>query len=117
MSIKSIKTEVTRVDSFEIKIDETIWNDEALKEWSNVFFPVENLEDLAKHLAQMVARLGTGEFYEGFGRIKTSFKNLEKTQWVTNEKNEWVVFREYQKGIEIVILSEDDDCEVEIINE
>jgi len=119
MSIKSIKTEVTRVDTFKIEIDETIWNKEALKDWSNTFFEVETVEDLAKHLAQLVARLGSCEFYEGFGRVQTYIKDGYKlTQYVKNDKeNAYEKCNVFCKGIELFIISEDNDCEVEIIQD
>lgn len=115
--IRKYTAEVTRVDTFEISVDKKIWDTKALKDWSNIFVPAETVKDLAAHLAQLVARQGTTEFYEGFGRVKTTLKNgYSLTQFKKNDAGEWVALedKDYCSGIIIRVISEDNDCEVAI---
>lgn len=70
--MKKFKVEVTRVDEYEIEIDENIINDEWIKHFESYMWPVDEDEphrELAEHIAQMRARFGSHQFMEGFGII------------------------------------------------
>lgn len=76
---------------------------------------VENLEEVAKHLAQMQARFGVS-FIEGFGHVKRNGKLMfgfedfdEKGDWLPEDKR-----RQPAPGLNIFIDSEDDDIEFNI---
>lgn len=114
--VSKFKAEVTRVDTFEITIDKKIWCTTALKEWSNIFIDVKSVKELAAHLSQLVTRQGTKEFYEGFGRVKTIMRDGYPLTQFKKEENEWVPLtdQDYCAGITIKIISEDEDCNVEI---
>lgn len=114
--ISKFKAEITRVDTFEIIIDQKIWCTTAIKEWSNIFIDVKNVKELAAHLSQLIARQGTTEFYEGFGRIKTTMKDGYPLTQFKKEENNWIPLtdEDYCNGIVVRIISEDDDCQVEI---
>ena len=51
----------------EISIDESVWTDERICEWSKLFYDAENLEDVVDRLAIMKTNHDDGEFIEGFG--------------------------------------------------
>lgn len=48
MSKKKYLVTVKRIDEYEIEVDETVWDEEALKNWSNAFYEVESVEELVK---------------------------------------------------------------------
>lgn len=116
--MKKFKIEVIRTDEFEVEIDETVWDKEALKDWSSVFWTVESAEELAHSVAEAVSRNGSqSNFIEGFGNIKTLYRDgAEKTKYRKDENGEWVKDNDYANGITIRIISEDDDYETETID-
>lgn len=67
--MKKFKCTVTRVDEYEIEIDEEIINEEWLAAFRDFMYPFEDLEEHAEHLAQYEARIGSG-FIEGYGVVK-----------------------------------------------
>jgi hypothetical protein len=54
--MKTFKVSVTVEHQFEITIDETIWDLEALRAYSEVMSPVNDLEDVATLVAEEVAK-------------------------------------------------------------
>jgi hypothetical protein len=106
-------TEVTRIDEYLIKIDETIWNKKELADFSDTFWEVESAEDLVKSLAETMARNGAGcGFIEGFGYVKTLYSDGSlKNQYLPGT---YTPVTEYTPGIEVKILSEDDDISTEL---
>lgn len=105
------KIEVTRVDEYEIEVDETIYDQQALKNWSQTFWDVDSAQELAESLAETVARNGAGRnFMEGFGTVKTYYSDgSEKTQYTRDFKR----ITEFTPGLSIRIISEDDDISTE----
>ncbi|MDR6195939.1 hypothetical protein [Siphonobacter sp. SORGH_AS_0500] len=68
--MKRYKVEVTRVDEYVIEIDETIINQEWISEFEKFFWDVNDLKDLASHLAIVQATEGKNSgMIEGFGHI------------------------------------------------
>lgn len=65
--MKTFKCIVTRETTMEITIDDSVWTDEEIKEWSRHFQDANNLEELVERLATMKVNYEDGEFMEGFG--------------------------------------------------
>lgn len=105
--MKKFKCKVTRVDEYEIEIDEEKISEEWMEAFRSYMYKFHDYEEHAEHLAQLRARLGEG-FYEGYGYISI---NGERPLAVRlSEKNE----NSYEPGININIISEDEECEVEV---
>jgi hypothetical protein len=112
--MKRIRIEVVRTDEYIIEVDESVYNDEFMKDFRENFYPLHDTEDLAKHLAQYQARFGKGDgFIEGFGYVKRdgelpfSLKDFdEKGNWLPVEKR-----RQAAPGLNIVIEDEDNEID------
>lgn len=66
--MKKFKCRVTRVDEYEIEIDEEKINEEWMETFRSYMYKFHDYEEHAEHLAQLRARVGEG-FYEGYGYI------------------------------------------------
>ena len=109
------KLEVTRIDEYEVEIDEKIWDSKTLKEWTETFWDVENIQELGKALATAVMRYGVGKFMEGFGNVKQIRPDgSEIAQYKRNENNELEKIDKYTKGLLVIIHSEDENYYVEL---
>lgn len=112
-----MKTEATIIhrDVFVIDIDEDVWNKEQLSNWGEVFFEVNSVQEVAEHLAHLMARLGGdyGGFFNGFGYVKI----LDKNGRVINQLAEGRLVTDFCKGIIVKVVSEGVDVETkELIN-
>jgi hypothetical protein len=103
--MKKFKCTVERTDEYIIEFDENVINDEFLKGFSGYIFHVEDLIDLAEHIAQFRARFGEG-FIEGIGR---PLEDGERPAFA-NEK-------ELIRAININVVSEDNDIYVAVKEE
>ncbi len=65
--MKTFKCTVTRESIMNITIDDSVWTDKEIKEWSKHFQDVDDLEGLVEILASMKVNYEDGEFMEGFG--------------------------------------------------
>lgn len=112
----SYEVTLKKVDQCKIHIDEEIWNQAALQDFSRYFNKVETIEDLLNILFLKIQLQGIGENYEGFGFVKTNtlVKNeaMEMVQLDHNYKR--LTDNDYCKGIEITITDENPDYEVEL---
>lgn len=99
--MKKFKVTVTREDSYIIEIDENKFNDQWIDEWKQVYYDFDTLEEHVEHIAQCRARFQQ-EFIEGYG---APLINGEKPIF-TDDKN-------VEKGINIKVISEDDDIETD----
>ena len=82
-------------------------NEEWMKNFRSYMYKFYDYEDHAEHLAQLRARQGEC-FYEGYGYVSV---NGERPLAVRlTEQNE----SSYENGININVISEDEDCEVEL---
>lgn len=106
--MRKFKCTVTRVDEYEIEIDENILDDEFLKHYAEYFYDYETIEEHAENLAQYQARFGDA-FMEGYGVIK---KN-GKIPYPYNQDKYKDKVDENKLGVNIKIISEDYDCDVE----
>ncbi len=111
----NIKIEVTRIDNYEVVINENVWDKKALKEWGEVFWKLNDLQDLAKVVSTAIMRYGLGKSMEGFGRVKQLHPDgREIKQYEKDGCGEYQVVDSFTKGIEVIIHSEDDDYSAEL---
>lgn len=100
--MKKFKCIVTRTDEYIIELDENILNEEWMQHFRDYFYDFDLLEEHAEHLAQYRARFGEG-FIEGYGNVLVNGKK----HWSVNDD-------QVNKAINIKIVSEDDDCDVDV---
>jgi hypothetical protein len=120
--MKKFKVIATRVDEYEIKIDKCIYGDPE-SEWKQAYIRYFNseahdLEDVVKDLSFMQLRFGsTGGMTEGFGyvcrngELPFSGEDYDRTTGKLLPENER---RQPAPGLNIKIISEDDDYEFDI---
>lgn len=112
----SYEVTLKKVDQCKVHIDETIWNEAALQDFSRYFNKVETIEDLLNILMLKIQLQGIGENYEGFGFIKTN--TLVKTEAMEMVQLDATYKRltdnNYCKGIEITVTDESPEYEVEL---
>lgn len=113
--MQKFNIKVTREDEFNISICPKIWDAEALKIWSKVFHEVDTTEELAVILSHNISKNGYDGFHEGFGYLAVKLKDgYQLTQFKTVNGD----FRkcepgDYCKGVEVEILTYNDDYDFE----
>jgi hypothetical protein len=108
LKLKKFRCVVTRVDEYEIEIDETKINEEWMENFRSYMYPsFTEYDDHAEHLAQLRARQGEG-FYEGYGYVSVN-GSRPFVVGVCDENKE-----SYEDGINIKVISEDNDCDIEV---
>ncbi|NRT11508.1 hypothetical protein [Flavobacterium sp. 14A] len=119
MAIQKFTVEVVRTDEYEITIDDSIYTEDYLEQWSESFFETEEgnrQEDFAKHIALGISLAGKAQSLEGFGFVKQAFKPVDENdiepQYGYNRKQ--ITEQEYTPGIQVKILEYNDGHEVEI---
>lgn len=65
--MRTFKCTVTREATMDITIDDSVWTDDEIEEWSKHFQDADGLEELVGRLAAMKVNHEDGEFLEGFG--------------------------------------------------
>jgi hypothetical protein len=65
--MKKFNCKVTKEYEYEIEIDEEIWSEINLKEWSEVFTDISDLQELVEYIASIKTNYEAGEFIEGLG--------------------------------------------------
>lgn len=100
--MKKFRCKVFREDEYIIEFDESTINEEFLKAFSSYIFEIDELEELADYIAAFRARFGE-RFIEGIGRPLENGKNPI-----------WADEKEITKAINIQVVSEDEDCEVDV---
>jgi len=68
--MKKFRVIVTRTDEYVIEIDETQYDEKKMQEFRDQFYGFTDLEEHAKHIAQLRARFHSESFFEGYGVIK-----------------------------------------------
>lgn len=112
------KVQVTRVDEYEIDIDESVWDKKALEDWGSVFHTVNSVEDIAKDLAISWMRFEDDYFKEGYGYVK-ELDNDGKVKGIPYKTDDGkfgypLPEERYTAGITIKPISQDEDYETEI---
>jgi hypothetical protein len=121
MAIKKYKIEVTRVDEYEIEIDDAIYTDEVIEQWSEGFYETNEdtrQEDFVKHLANGLTSGGIKEAMEGFGFVKQKFHKMPADELLTQYSSGFkkVTDVDYSPGLLVNVISYDDDYETEVIS-
>nr|WP_315245107.1 hypothetical protein [uncultured Flavobacterium sp.] len=119
MAIKKYKVEVVRTDEYEIKIDDSIYTDEFIEQWSESFYQTEEgsrQEDFVKHLSESITKRGELNFLEGFGFVKQKYHSMEEDDFLVQyaDNLKIVTEEEYAPGILVKIISHDVEYESEI---
>jgi len=114
--MKKFKVTVVKTATYEVEVDETIWNAEEQKNWEKVFWTlpvycdddpdIEAAGGFAESLAANSCHLGVNEFIEGFGTCAQS----EKYAKMFGESR-------YTKGLYIKEIDTDYDCETKEIKD
>lgn len=102
--MKRFKCTVTREDEYIIEIDENVFDEERLEHFREYFYDFDSLEEHAEHIAQFRARFGDHDFIEGYGIPLVNGKN---PRYDNDESS-------LEKGINIVVVSEDKYCDVDV---
>jgi hypothetical protein len=79
--IKKYQVTVTRTDTYNVEIDDAVFNAEWAKEFSSVFWdidPENAAQEAAEDIARMTARFGTNAFLEGYGFITVKDSDYSK---------------------------------------
>lgn len=101
--MKKFECTVTREDKYIIELDENILDEEWMAHFRRYFYDCHNLNEHAEHIAQFRARFGDHNFIEGYG-----------VPLVNGKKPIFADENSINKAINIIIVSEDEDCEVEV---
>lgn len=112
--MKKFEVTVVKTATYEVEVDETIWNAKERASWEQVFWPLPPYSDddpdieaaggFAESLAANSCHLGVNEFIEGFGTCAQS----EKYAKMFGEER-------FTKGLYIRELDTDYDCETKEI--
>ena len=121
MALKKFRVEVVRTDEYEIEIDDSVYTDEFIEQWSESFQDTEEdsrQQDFVKHLAGSITCTGKKEFLEGFGFIKQRFHSMDTDDFLTQYSKGFtkVTEEEYSPGIKVEIINYDEDYEIEIFD-
>jgi hypothetical protein len=100
--MKKFECTVTREDKYIIELDENVLNEEWMKDFRKVFFDFDGLDEHAEQIAQMRARFNRS-FIEGYG-----------VPLIDGEKPPFIKDEQVNKAINIVVISEDENCDVEV---
>ena len=102
--MRKFKCEVITTNTYEIELDETILNEEWMNDFSQYFFDVGNLEEVAEHLAWSRS-VHKDNHIEGIGYY---LQNGKSPFFIEEDKT-------INTAVNINIRSEDKDVEVDII--
>jgi hypothetical protein len=122
MAITKYKVEVTRVDEYEIEIDDSIWTDDRIAQWSESFFETDEdsrQEDFVKRLAESLTHQGIKEDIEGFGYVKQKYHSMEEGDLLSQYGSGLKPIGEdqYTEGLFVEIIAHKDEYETEIFNQ
>lgn len=101
--MRKFKVTVTRTVEYEVEVDETVYTDEARKEWERTFWTLEqedNAEAFACALAEQSVRLGVNDFIEGFARVMQDKDQAERYKQHHDDINDNMFIREVDDYIE-----------------
>ena len=118
MGIVRYNVEVTRVDEYEIAIDDSVWTEEKIQEWSSHFYKAKGKKDFIGHLAKSISHEdNTGEGMEGFGYVKQRHSISEEGDLINQytEKRVKVTEEDYTEGLSVIIINHKEDYETEIM--
>lgn len=73
--MKKFRIEVTRTDTYEIEVDETVWDEKTLRDWSKMFSLASDQREFAEILAVSIAESDGNFPIEGFGTVTSLHKD------------------------------------------
>jgi hypothetical protein len=121
MAIQKYKVEVVRTDEYEIEIDDAIYTDEFIEQWSEGFYETDSdnrEEDFVKHLANAITFDDKAKFLEGFGFIKQRYHSMNLGNLLTQYSSKSKVKEEdYSPGLVVTINTHADDYSTEIFKQ
>lgn len=116
--MSKFKVVVTRVDEYEIEVDENIWDEKTLADWSNVFTPVSSAEEVAKDFAVAFIRNENNYFIEGYGYVKKFNEDGSQDHFPFRDESGEFCYplpeEQYTKGISIKPICQDYNYDTEI---
>jgi hypothetical protein len=117
MAIIRYNVEVTRVDEYEIEIDDSVWTEEEIKNWNKSFQDAKKPKHIVDHLAKAISNYGTAEWMEGFGFIKQKHCRMKEGDFYTqyNDDRKDIPEEDYTKGLLVTIIQHNEDYETEIM--
>lgn len=116
MGIIRYNVEVTRVDEYEIHIDDAIWTEEEIKKWSNTFQDAKKPKHIVDHLAKAITNHGIAEGMEGFGYVKQKHCRMPNGDFYSQQTAflEKIKESDYTKGLSVIVIQHNEDYESEI---
>jgi len=105
MAKKRFECEVIRKDNYIIEFNDEVITEEWMKDFRKTFYDFKDLKEHAEHIAQDRARNGEG-FIEGYGKPYVDGEPMFSMTGDSSDDN---------KGINIIVESEDDDIEVVVM--
>ena len=109
MAIRKFKGTVTRVNEYEIEIDDSIYTPEYLKAWEKSFYDAPEISDFVEHLAGTLTQYENDHRsqMEGFGIVRCFYSNGTPAYASADDK--------YVNGLKVIIVQEDNsDMEIDI---
>jgi hypothetical protein len=108
--MKKFTVTVTRVDEYEVHIDEKVWTPGLIQEWESTFWKLpDGLQSLAATVGHALILSGFNNFHEGFGYITELDDAGEPEWWTTLTKD-----NELCQGL-AVKTSYSEDIEKEVV--
>jgi len=107
--IRKFRCIVTKVDEYEIEIDDEVINEEYMKEFRDNFWDYETLKEHAGHLAEQKSRFGEG-FMEGYGVVRIN----GRPPYPYNIEEYKGKFSKEELAINIKVVDEDYDIVVDV---
>ncbi|MEN9909091.1 MAG: hypothetical protein RLZZ540_2240 [Bacteroidota bacterium] len=114
MAIRKFAVAVIRKDEYEVEIDDSIYSDEFLEQWTETFYHTEEgkrQEDFVKHLANAITANHLAKGLEGFGYVKQKYSSMAEGDFLRQINSELknVTEEEYAPGLSVNIISYDLD--------
>lgn len=104
--MESYQCEVERTEKYVVEFDESICNEQWMKDFRSVFYDFDSLEEHAEHIAQYRARFGRG-FIEGYG---IPLENGQVPYWAFSDERK----KQVNHAINIKVISEDEEIHVDV---
>ncbi|MEI2465113.1 hypothetical protein [Niallia taxi] len=100
--MKSYHCRVEKVDKYIVELDETVFTEEWMEAFRQVWFPYYTLEQHAEHISYMRSVYGMRDI-EGYG---IPLENGELPNWADE--------KDVNKAINIKVISEDDNIDIDV---
>ena len=105
--MKTYDVTITKELKFTIEIEESVWTDEAIKDWSKHFIDADDSWDIVKWLSELIARNGFFDFHEGFGYLYVVNEDEVNLSYIYDNIDK------YCEGIKVIV--DDTDGEYDVV--